>query len=149
MITSGLGILISIPALGADSGQPIENANPRVVYGDAPPNYQPHTVPRTVLMEDNTNWGCGPCAGHNPAWTACIEANGYDIVAALIHAIRNVAFVENGTLYIPRGALVDAVRGLEGFEGLSGNISCDDVGECNTAGPTFYVVQDGAWVEAE
>ena len=51
------------------------------IFDNAPPNYTPHTVPRVVLMEDNTNWGCGPCASHNPAWTAAIEAEGYYKVA--------------------------------------------------------------------
>ncbi len=75
--------------------------------------------------------------------------NGYDMVAVLIHSVKQVAILGgDGNLYIPRGALVEAVRGLEGYEGLSGDITCDDVGECNTAGPTFYYVENGEWVEA-
>ncbi len=75
--------------------------------------------------------------------------NGYDIVAALIQAVKDTAVVgQDGNIYVPRGQLVDAVRGLQGYEGLSGTISCDDVGECNTAGPTFYYVDGGAWSEA-
>ncbi len=43
-------------------------------------------VPRVVLAEDFTNWGCGPCETHNPQWTAAIEAMGYNMVApAYIH----------------------------------------------------------------
>lgn len=43
-------------------------------------------VPRVVLAEDFTNWGCGPCASHNPAWTAAIETMGYTMVApAYVH----------------------------------------------------------------
>jgi hypothetical protein len=30
----------------------------------------------------------------------------------------------------------------------TGNITCDATGECNTVGPTFYVVKDGKWVQA-
>ena len=56
--------------------------------------------------------------------------------------------LKNVDLEIPRDALVKAVRGLSGFAGLTGAISCSAVGECNTAGPTFFVVKDGAWVEA-
>ena len=40
-----------------------------------------NTVPRVVFAEDFTNWGCGPCAAHNPAWTGAIEALGYGVVA--------------------------------------------------------------------
>jgi len=76
--------------------------------------------------------------------------NAYDSAATLIYAIKQVAFKgDNGSLYIPRGALVDAVRGLKNFQGLSGVLSCDSVGECNASGPIFYVVKDGKWVPAE
>jgi hypothetical protein len=81
MITSGVAFLVSLPVMGANNSQPKANGSSTVIYGDAPPEYVPHTVPRCVLMEDNTNWGCGPCTGHNVNWAACIEANGYDTVA--------------------------------------------------------------------
>jgi len=74
--------------------------------------------------------------------------HGYDVVSALISAIKSVAIKGgDGNLYIPREALVEAVNGLSGYEGLTGNISCSG-GECNTAGPTFLVVQNGEWVLA-
>jgi branched-chain amino acid transport system substrate-binding protein len=75
--------------------------------------------------------------------------HGYDIVAALISTIKVTGIMaDDGSLYIPRDALVKAVRGLTGFAGLTGNITCSAIGECNTAGPTFFVVKDGQWVEA-
>lgn len=76
--------------------------------------------------------------------------SGYDVAAALIDRIRSVAVLgSDGALYIPRGALVDAVRTMSGFQGITGEIACSEVGECNTAGPTFYVVQNGEWVQAD
>lgn len=70
----------------------------------------------------------------------------YDVGSALIYAIESVAVVsDDGNTYIPRGALMDAVRGLTDFTGLTGLISCDEVGECNASGPTFYSVQSGKW----
>ena len=69
----------------------------------------------------------------------------FDTGGVLIQAIESVAFVENGTLFVPRGALVDAVRQAE-YVGLTGLVKCDDIGECNASGPTFYEVVDGAWV---
>jgi len=42
---------------------------------------EPRTVPRVAFAEDFTNWGCGPCASHNPEWTAAIRALGYNTVA--------------------------------------------------------------------
>jgi branched-chain amino acid transport system substrate-binding protein len=77
------------------------------------------------------------------SWTA------YDSAATLVYAIQSVAFVgDDGSLNIPRGALVAAVRGLKDYKGLSGTVTCDDTGECSASGPTFYIVTDGAWVPA-
>lgn len=76
-------------------------------------------------------------------WTA------YDSVAVLIATIKTVTIKgDDGNLYIPRTALVDAVRSIKDYKGLSGMVSCDAVGECSASGPTFYVVQGGEWVEA-
>ena len=69
----------------------------------------------------------------------------YDTGNFLITAIESVAFVENSKVYVPRGALVEAVRASK-LVGLTGLIECDEIGECNASGPTFYKVVDGAWV---
>jgi len=80
-------------------------------------------------------------AGELSAFTwAAFDTGGF-----LIQAIESVAFVDNGTLYIPRGALVEAVRNTS-YVGLTGLVECDAVGECNASGPAFYEVVDGAWV---
>ncbi|HLV44369.1 MAG TPA: branched-chain amino acid ABC transporter substrate-binding protein [Aggregatilineales bacterium] len=87
--------------------------------------------------------------GQQPGVLSAFTWNGFDIVAALCSVISETAEVgDDGTVYVPRAALVQNVRGLSGFEGLSGDITCSETGECNTAGPTFYMVQDGAWVLA-
>lgn len=75
--------------------------------------------------------------------------NSYDAVGALIKAINSVAIVQGDTLYIPRGALVAAVRGMKDYQGIAGVITCKENGECNASGPVFYIVKDGAWVPAE
>ncbi len=69
----------------------------------------------------------------------------YDTGGVLIAAIEKVAFVEGDTLFVPRSALVEAVRTSD-YVGLTGLIKCDAVGECNASGPTFYEVVDGVWV---
>lgn len=77
------------------------------------------------------------------SWTA------YDSAAVLIHVIEQVAVKgSDGNLYIPRGALVDAVRHISGYQGLSGTVTCDATGECSGSGPTFYMVKNGQWVVA-
>jgi len=76
--------------------------------------------------------------------------NGYDATGALISAVKSVAVLgTDGNLYVPRGALVTAVRTLKDYKGVGGTYSCDPTGECNTLPPMFVVVKDGAWVPAE
>ncbi len=88
--------------------------------------------------------------GTAPGELSTFTWHGFDIVAALISAINEVAIVgEDGNLYVPREALVAAVRSLSGFQGLTGEITCSEVGECNATGPTFFVVENGEWVEAK
>ena len=77
------------------------------------------------------------------SWTA------YDSAAVLIVAIESVAKLGgDGNLYIPRAALVAAVRGTKDYQGLSGTTTCDATGECSASGPVFNVDQGGKWVEA-
>lgn len=75
---------------------------------------------------------------------------GYDSAATLISVIKQTAVKgDDGKLYIPRAALVAAVRALSNYQGLSGTVSCDATGECSASGPTFYIIKDGEWVPAE
>ncbi len=76
-------------------------------------------------------------------WTA------YDSVAVLIKAIESVAVVSGGKLYIPRAALVAAVRATNNYQGLSGTITCDATGECSASGPVFNVDKSGKWVPVQ
>ena len=76
------------------------------------------------------------------SWTA------YDSAAVLIKAIESVAVLSGGKLYIPRAALVAAVRATKDYQGLSGTITCDATGECSASGPVFNMDQGGKWVEA-
>ncbi|MFH1524209.1 MAG: branched-chain amino acid ABC transporter substrate-binding protein [Chloroflexota bacterium] len=75
-------------------------------------------------------------------WTA------YDSAAVLIKAIESVAVVSGDKLYVPRAALIAAVRSTNDYKGLSGTITCDSVGECSASGPVFNIDQGGLWVEA-
>jgi branched-chain amino acid transport system substrate-binding protein len=84
--------------------------------------------------------------GDAPGAVSTFTWHGYDVVDALIQAIKSVAILgDDGNLYIPREALVDAVNGLEGYQGLTGVLTCNG-GECNASGPSFQVVRDGVWV---
>ena len=74
--------------------------------------------------------------------------HGHDAAALLLKAIDEVAVKSGRSLIIPRKALADAIRNIKGFEGLTGVLSCDQVGECGTAQPIFMIAEDGEWVEA-
>ncbi|MCZ2126408.1 MAG: branched-chain amino acid ABC transporter substrate-binding protein [Anaerolineales bacterium] len=73
--------------------------------------------------------------------------NSYDAATVLIKAIESVAIKgDDGNLYVPRAALVAAVRATSGYEGVSGKVTCDATGECAASGPVFYVDHNGEWV---
>lgn len=74
----------------------------------------------------------------------------YDSAMLLMMAIENVAQVDaDGNLVINREDLVAAVRQIEGYEGLTGTLSCSENGECGTGSIGVNVVEDGQWVPAE
>ena len=76
-------------------------------------------------------------------WTA------YDADAVLIKVIKDVAVLgDDGNLYVPRSALVAAVRGIKDYQGIAGVVSCDATGECASSSPVFNIVKDGKWSEA-
>jgi branched-chain amino acid transport system substrate-binding protein len=77
------------------------------------------------------------------SWTA------YDSAAVLIKAVESVAVKgDDGNLYVPRAALVAAVRGTKDYQGLSGMVTCNSVGECASSNPTFVIDQNNKWVVA-
>ncbi|NJN68804.1 MAG: branched-chain amino acid ABC transporter substrate-binding protein [Chloroflexaceae bacterium] len=59
------------------------------------------------------------------------HANAYDATMLIAHAVEDVAVeAEDGTLYIPRQALRDALYATRNYQGLTGNLTCDENGDC-------------------
>ena len=110
----------------------------------ATPRTPPQTPEKTAFDEAYlAAYGVGPGELSPFTW------NSYDCTTALITKVREVAVKgDDGALYVPRGALVAAVRGLKDYVGISGTYTCDAVGDCNVEGPQFHVVQNGAFVAA-
>jgi len=77
------------------------------------------------------------------SWTA------YDSAAVLIKAVESVAVLSGGKLYVPRAALVAAVRATGNYQGLSGTITCTSTGECSASGPVFNIDKGGKWVSVQ
>ena len=68
--------------------------------------------------------------GERPAHSA-FYVFGYDATNLLLDSIAKVAVQEaDGTLYIGRQALRNALYGTVNFEGVSGKLTCDQFGDC-------------------
>jgi branched-chain amino acid transport system substrate-binding protein len=74
------------------------------------------------------------------------HAHAFDAYNMLADAIEEVAFEDGGTTYIPRTALKDAFFATEGFEGITGTLTCDENGDCADAKISVSEVQDGEFV---
>jgi branched-chain amino acid transport system substrate-binding protein len=73
----------------------------------------------------------------------------HDALKLILRAIEAVGTVsEDGTLYIPRQALREAMYSIS-FEGISGQVECSDLGDCSTAGVEFAQVQNGEFIVVE
>jgi len=82
-------------------------------------------------------------AKYGEAPLAPFHAHAYDAAMIIFAAIEKVAVKgPDGTLYIGRQALRDAVYGTKDHKGLTGNITCDDYGDC--ADPHIAIYQTSA-----
>jgi branched-chain amino acid transport system substrate-binding protein len=77
---------------------------------------------------------------------SAFHAHAFDAYNMLADAIEAVAFEDGGTTYIPRTALRDAFFATEGFEGITGTLTCDENGDCADAKISVSEVQDGEFV---
>lgn len=72
----------------------------------------------------------------------------HDATAILLEAIDKVAVKSGSSLIIPRKELAETVRATSDFAGLTGEITCSDVGECAAASILFMEAKGGEWVAA-
>jgi branched-chain amino acid transport system substrate-binding protein len=71
------------------------------------------------------------------------HAHAYDAANMLFAAIEKVAVRDDdGTLHIDRQKLMDQLYATEGFQGLTGTLSCDEFGDC--ASPLIDIVRNTA-----
>ena len=79
----------------------------------------------SFLEKYRATFGEDPASGFGP--------HSYDAMNIFFAAIEAVAHVDaDGTVYIPRQALRDAVYATTGFAGLTGSLTCDANGDCAT-----------------
>lgn len=55
----------------------------------------------------------------------------------------------DGNLVIDREALITAVRTTEDYDGLTGLLTCTEIGDCGSSDFNIYVVEDGKFVVVE
>lgn len=70
---------------------------------------------------------------------AAYHLQGYDAANMLFYAMQQAAVVVGDKLYIQRQKLRDALYGIRGMKGLSGDITCSPVGDC--AQPNIEIFQ--------
>jgi branched-chain amino acid transport system substrate-binding protein len=68
------------------------------------------------------------------------HAHAYDAANILMNAIEEVAVEVEGTLYVPKGALRDAIYATENHEGIIGTLSCSEVGDCSAPVIAIYEI---------
>ncbi len=84
--------------------------------------------------------------GVSPDDLGPFHSQSYDSVKLIAAAIMAVATVDDsGNLVIDREELISAIRALDAFEGLTGTIKCDSIGECGAGGVQIFQVADGAF----
>lgn len=88
--------------------------------------------------------------GEPPDSVGPFHAHAYDAATILLNAITEVAHLQGDRLIINREQLIDAVRGTQNFRGLTGNLTCNERGECGAGGEVVVVqVVNGEWVEVD
>ena len=68
------------------------------------------------------------------------HAHAYDAANILMNAIEQVAVEVDGTLYVPKGALREAIYATENHEGIIGTLSCSEVGDCSAPVIAIYEI---------
>jgi branched-chain amino acid transport system substrate-binding protein len=77
------------------------------------------------------------------------HAQAYDAFNIIKAAIENVAVVEaDGTIYIPRQALRNAIAATKNFQGLTGVLTCNVDGDCANPVIGVYEYQAGVYPPA-
>jgi branched-chain amino acid transport system substrate-binding protein len=79
-------------------------------------------------------------AKYGESFVQAFHARAYDATNMVLEVLDEVVVEDaDGTLHIPRRALIDAMYGLTGFDGLTGSLSCNKFGDC--AKPLIAIMQ--------
>jgi branched-chain amino acid transport system substrate-binding protein len=80
-------------------------------------------------------------AKYGGAPLSVFHAHAYDAANILFAALKQVAVVEaDGTIYVPRQALRDAIYATQNFQGVTGSLSCSASGDCGAPVIAIYEI---------
>ena len=71
------------------------------------------------------------------------HAHAWDATNMILAAIEQVAIDQDGTLYIPRTALKDALFATSGMVGITGTLDCNENGDCQPSATIAVVTVEG------
>lgn len=133
-ILAGADGLISpafLEAAGADA-EDMYMSGPQTTFGDA---YENDFLPAYTEVSGEAS---PISAFHAHAFDA------YNLIADAIEAVSIEG--ADGTLYIPRTALKDALYSVTSYAGLTGTLTCNEFGDCANTTITVRQVQGGEYV---
>lgn len=85
-------------------------------------------------------------AKYGEAPLSTYHAHSYDATMLIVEAVKQVAIQDGETLLIPRQALRDALAATKDYQGLTGNLTCDENGDCADPSIAVYEITDiNAW----
>lgn len=88
-------------------------------------------------------------AAYGEAPSAAFWAHSYDATVLLLSAIDQVAVeLADGSLFIDRQALRDALTATSGFSGIIGTLGCDEFGDCGAQRISVVLHEDSTDIEA-
>ncbi|MCP3976589.1 MAG: ABC transporter substrate-binding protein [bacterium] len=114
------------------------HSGPDLRYGSNE-NSITETDAETFLAAYNSTWGEAPSASF---W-----AHSYDAATMLLKAIDDVAVEVDGSLYVDRQKVRDALNDMS-LDGIIGPISCDDFGDCGSQLITIILNESPSDIEA-
>lgn len=88
-------------------------------------------------------------AAYGEAPSAAFWAHSYDATVLLLSAIDQVAIeLADGSLFVDREALRDALTATSGFGGIIGTLGCDEFGDCGAQRISVVLHTDSTDIEA-
>ena len=85
--------------------------------------------------------------GVSPDDLGPFHGQSYDSVMVIATAIEAVAVKDGDNLVIDREELLSAIRNVSGLDGLSGTLSCNEIGECGAGGVQVFTVTGGEFIQ--